>query len=189
MFAGVNRLFLDVLFLAAAGFIAIVIIIWPLINPPGKKLEEDLKPPGSIIVEIRWPDGRSTDVDLWVKAPGGRPVGYSNKSGKTFNLLRDDLGNTNDLMHLNYENAYSRGVPAGEWVVNLHLYRDREGIYPLPVQVRVSRKTIRAIVTIYSGTAYLNHEGEEITVVRFTTDEQGRITSRNKLFRQLRSAQ
>ena len=40
----------------------------------------------------RWPPELDSDVDLWVQAPGDVPVGYSNKGGAVFNLLRDDLG-------------------------------------------------------------------------------------------------
>jgi hypothetical protein len=58
-------------------------------------------------------DKLDADVDLWVEAPGDRPVGYSNKSGQIFSLLRDDLGKSQDITDFNYEIAYSRGMPAG----------------------------------------------------------------------------
>jgi hypothetical protein len=40
-----------------------------------------------------------------------------------FNLLRDDLGKAQDLTDNNYEVACSRGLPPGEYVVNVHMYR------------------------------------------------------------------
>ena len=63
-------------------------------------------------------------VDLWVKAPDDIPVGYSNRGGLFFNLLRDDLGVYKDPTPINYEVAYSRGINPGEHIVNLHLYRE-----------------------------------------------------------------
>jgi hypothetical protein len=60
-----------------------------------KKDEEQSKgqtPPGNVIVEMFWDKATDADVDLWVQAPGDVPVGYSNKSGAIFNLVRDDLG-------------------------------------------------------------------------------------------------
>ena len=42
-------------------------------------------------------DAALAHFDLWVQAPGDVPVGYSNKSGGVFNLLRDDLGKAKDM--------------------------------------------------------------------------------------------
>jgi hypothetical protein len=72
-----------------------------------------------------------------VQAPGDRPVGYSNKSGQIFNLLRDDLGKAHDITDYNYEVAYTRG---GEYVVNLHMYRGRSVSYPVAVKIVASVK-------------------------------------------------
>ena len=56
--------------------------------------------PGNVIIEAQWADKLDADVDLWVQAPGDVPVGYSNKSGAVFNLLRDDLGRAHDITDL-----------------------------------------------------------------------------------------
>ena len=42
-------------------------------------------------------DAALAHFDLWVQAPGDLPIGYSNKSGGVFNLLRDDLGKAKDM--------------------------------------------------------------------------------------------
>ena len=107
-----STLFRDVIMLALAGFVTLVLLIIPHINPKAVA-EEAAKSPGNLTVELRWPDDINADVDLWVEAPGDVPVGYSNKGGRVFNLLRDDLGDTADLTGLNYEFRYSRGVPEG----------------------------------------------------------------------------
>ena len=130
---GADTVFRDVIMLTLAGFIVIVLLLLPHINPVAKT---DLvaEPPGNVIVELRWPDELDADVDLWVEAPGDAPVGYSNQGGLVFNLLRDDLGRVSDPLELNYETAFSRGVPAGEYTVNVHLYRNRTPHYPVPVR-------------------------------------------------------
>ena len=46
-------------------------------------------------------------------APDDIPVGYSNKGGLFFNLLRDDLGIYKDNSPVNYEVSYSRGISKG----------------------------------------------------------------------------
>ena len=134
-----DTVFRDVIFLALTGFVAIVLLLLPHLNPPAKA-EEEAPSPGNVIVEIRWPDEVNADVDLWVEAPGDVPVGYSNKGGTIFNLLRDDLGLHADFSEMNYEVSYSRGIPEGEYTVNLHLYRDLSGKLPIPVSVVVSVK-------------------------------------------------
>src|SRR5690606_24254871 len=110
-----------------------------------------------------------------------RPVGYSNRAGRTFNLLRDDLGTVNDDTGLNFENAYSRGSPPGEYVVNVHMYANKENppSWPVPVRVVVSitggPSGKSRSVDIYSGTVELTRQGEEITAVRFTMNEEGNV--------------
>ena len=68
------------------------------------------------------------------------PVGYSNKGGSIFNLLRDDLGKRSDITGMNYEVSYSRGIPDGEYTVNVHLYRNKARITPIPITVVTSIK-------------------------------------------------
>jgi hypothetical protein len=48
--------FRDVVMLALVGFVAIVIVLLPHLNPPGAKTAHGMAPPGNVIVEVRWPD-------------------------------------------------------------------------------------------------------------------------------------
>ena len=96
------------------GFVTVAVLMLAAHQPQGRgaKAARDRPPPGNVMVEANWPPGMDSDVDLWVQAPGDVPVGYSNKGGAVFNLLRDDLGQQLDLSGLNYESSYSRGVRA-----------------------------------------------------------------------------
>ena len=179
---GTHTVFRDVTTLALLGFVAIVILILSHINPP-ESGKDDTVPPGNVIVEIRWADGLDADVDLWVKAPSDKAVGYSNLNGKFFNLLRDDLGAYLDPLDLNYENAYTRGIIPGEYVVNVHLYNVRtvtaRDSIPIPVQVMVSVAKDRIdgmrSQRILSQQVRLKYVGHEVTVFRFALDENGDI--------------
>ncbi|MEM7026408.1 MAG: hypothetical protein AAF637_28100, partial [Pseudomonadota bacterium] len=51
-----GTVFRDVIMLALAGFVAMVILLLPHLNPPGKAAEHTTEPPGNVIVEVRWPD-------------------------------------------------------------------------------------------------------------------------------------
>ncbi|MHA1570412.1 MAG: hypothetical protein ACTSWM_01225, partial [Alphaproteobacteria bacterium] len=169
-----GTVFRDVIMLALLGFIAIVLLLLPHLNPPAKA-QESVSAPGNVIVEIHWPERLDADIDLWVEAPGDRPVGYSNKGGRIFNLLRDDLGHRSDVSKINYEVAYSRGVPAGSYTVNVHLYQNLGMVYPVPVTVvaSVKKSPKAAAQQILSSRVTLNWDGEEITVFRFDLDDKG----------------
>ena len=172
-----GTVFRDVIMLALAGFVALVVLMLPHLNPPGAKQSDDSEPPGNVIVEIRWPDEIDADVDLWVQAPGDMPVGYSNKGGLIFNLLRDDLGKRADATGMNYEVSYSRGIPPGEYTVNVHLYRNIANVYPVPVTVvtSVKRMASESARQILASRVELKREGQELTVYRFELDERGRL--------------
>ena len=185
-----GAVFRDVIMLALLGFVAIVVLLLPHLNPPTKGAAA-ADPPGNVVVEIRWPDAINADVDLWVQAPGDVPVGYSNKGGEVFNLLRDDLGHRNDRSNLNYEMAYSRGVPPGEYTVNLHLYANyaADGAIPVEVAVGVRRTEQGKLDYIVRKNVSLANLGEELTVVRFELTDEARLVpgSIHELPRGLRS--
>jgi hypothetical protein len=172
-----GTVFRDVVMLALAGFVGLVVLLLPHLNPPGAKTASDATPPGNVIVEVRWPDEIDADVDLWVQAPGDVPVGYSNKGGAVFNLLRDDLGNRVDVTGLNYETSYSRGIQPGEYTVNLHLYRNPSGTYPIPVTVVTSVKgsSQESARQLLASEVPLASEGEELTVYRFQLSDDGQL--------------
>jgi len=171
-----GTVFRDVLMLALLGFIMIVMLLLPHLNPPTRAVES-VAPPGNVIVEVRWSEEIDADVDLWVQAPGDQPVGYSNKGARIFDLLRDDLGHANDLERLNYEIAFARGAPAGEYTINLHLYRKRGTLYPVGATVSVSvRGGLNGDLTpIVTRDVKLRHQGEELTIARFSLDTNGAL--------------
>jgi hypothetical protein len=186
-----GTVFRDVIMLALAGFVAMVLLLLPHLNPPGEAAQENTQPPGNVIVEVRWPDEIDADVDLWVEAPGGTPVGYSNKGGSYFNLLRDDLGKRADATGMNYEVSYSRGIPAGEYTVNVHLYRNAADIFPIPVTVvtSVKKSPQESAKQLLASQIELSREGEEMTVFRFRLTDEGELVpgSVHSLQRDLRS--
>jgi hypothetical protein len=187
-----GTVFRDTIMLALAGFVALVILMLPYLNPKETKSAENSEPPGNVIIEARWPDHVDSDVDLWVQAPGDMPVGYSNKGGLAFNLLRDDLGERADATKMNYEVSYSRGLPPGEYTVNVHLYRNTARVSPIPITVvaSVKKSATESARQIVATEISLTREGQEITVFRFKLGEQGDLVpgSVHSLQRPLRSA-
>ncbi|MHA1599460.1 MAG: hypothetical protein ACTSW2_01440, partial [Alphaproteobacteria bacterium] len=88
-----------------------------------------------------------------------------------------DLGGQSDVTDINYEVSYSRGVPTGEYTVNVHLYRDMSGRLPIQVTLAVSVKTKPQVAAkrILTTKLELQHQGQEITAFRFTLDEDGKL--------------
>lgn len=174
---GAPTVFRDMVLLALAGFVAIVLLLLPHVNPPGVDADS-VTPPGNVIVELFWEDDRDVDIDLWVAAPGDPAVGYSNRGAVYFNLLRDDLGIYKDATPINYEVAYSRGIAAGEHIANLHLYRldtPQNG----PVDAKVVVTTVNPVsqrrAQLVERDLALETEGEEVTAFRFALTEDGEL--------------
>ena len=187
--------FRDTIMLALVGFITTLMIVISHVHPEAKAAVSadgaSATMPGSVMVEAHWDGGLDTDVDLWVQGPGDVPVGYSNKGGGLFNLLRDDLGKQMDLSGENYEVSYSRGLVAGEYTVNLHLYRNRSTLQAVPVKVvtSVKRGPNKVSKQILVSDTVIDREGQERTVFRFRLDANGALEqdSVTTLFRPLRS--
>ncbi len=129
---------------------------------------------GDISVFLFWPDG-DTDLDLWLRSPDGDIVSFNHKSGTTWSLLRDDLGNPNDLTPHNFENAYSRGMPPGEYAVTVHAFRNGE-TYPVAAdaELRIRPDRNKSPVT-FNAHVVLDHVGDEATLWRFSIDNSGNL--------------
>lgn len=162
----------DMLISIAAAFIALA----ALIEEP-TVTKADMVPPGQLSVEIFWPDDACTDVDLWVQAPGGKPVGYSSAHAAYVDFLRDDLGLYCGPGTHHYENAFTRGLPQGLYVVNLHSYSDHGwGLKPVPVEVVIQIHHEKgAAETILHKTVTLNTIGQETTIARWRLDADGHV--------------
>lgn len=170
-----GTVFRDVLMLALIGFVAMVIVILPHISE-SKQRDDEHRSPGNIVVEIHWPDDLPVDVDLWVQGPNDVPVGFFNQNSELFNLLRDDLGTDGDATQLNYEVSYSRGIKAGEYTVNVHMYGPVPSgiVVPVTVVVSVRQKydTLRQILTTNIN---LERRNQEETAFRFSLTGTGEL--------------
>jgi hypothetical protein len=94
--------------------------------------------------------------------------------GPTFNLLRDDLGSEADATDENFEITYSRGIPAGEYIVNVHMYGIVPLDQPVPVTVVVSvRKLYDRARQILETEIELSYRNQEETAYRFRLTDEG----------------
>ena len=191
MWRGMNVSFRDMLFLLVFAYLVIGAVALAHVAKKDEEQSKGQTPPGNVIVEMTWDKAIDADVDLWVQAPGDVPVGYSNKSGMIFNLVRDDLGRGGDPNSMNYEVSYGRGRSPGGYVVNAMLYRSRDEKYPISVAIKVSHQNQQGEVRqVLLSNIDLTFEGQETTAVRFSLDEKGEFIadSMNRIHKNLRPA-
>lgn len=131
---------------------------------------------GQMKIELRWTG--DNDVDLWSLAPGAeKAVGYSHKVDHGMALLRDDLGPSSDADSLDYEIATAMIVRPGLYVVNAHLFRNRDGNLPVHLHLKVSvlPQGAKDWVEITDMKVDLTKEGKELTLIRFRLDDKGQL--------------
>lgn len=191
-----GTVFRDVIFLMMITFVILFLVAVLHINPEADPNEDTETPPGNVIVNIFWEDTINVDVDLWVLGPkDSRPVGYSNRAGRTFNLLRDDLGTVNDDTNMNFENAYSRGIPDGEYIINVHMFANKERPYKWPITVKVivtimdPENSKNAKTEVFVGDVDLTRHSDEVTAIRFKTKNKKVVPeSTNSILKRLRTS-
>lgn len=168
---------LDALFCLLGFLLFFIVALIAQINPP---TDPQLKPAGNIITSIYWPEG-SDDIDLWLSSPLDKAVAYSNKSGAVWSLLRDDLGTTKDTTTLNFENAFSRGTPDGEYAVNVRCYRC---VGPVDVMVDIR---MESGMVIWSGVVNLAGSKDERTAQRWRMIDGAVIEeSKSQIFKEIK---
>lgn len=162
-----------------------------------KKMEEQTKKVESkaeFLITIVWDKDSNNDVDTYVEDPLGNLVFFRAREKGLMHLDRDDIGQTNDRVIINGEEKYTvkenievvtiRGIIPGEYVVNVHMYSKRDTKEICPIEVRVE-KLNPALTLIGKKTVELGPTGQEITVLRFTLDNTGAVTSTNDLQKDL----
>ncbi|WP_205908883.1 hypothetical protein [Metarhizobium album] len=175
----IRTLIQDTLMAMLLGVVAVAIFILPSINPPAEA--DPISQPGNLIASISWPSG-PIDVDIWVSHANEKAVGYSNKSGKVWSLLRDDLGEANDATPLNYESAFTRGLPDGEYAVNVRCFGCAKVPVPVAVEVRLAEGGM-----VWAGTVQLERDKQERTAIRFRVLDGAVVQgSESQVFKQMK---
>lgn len=185
--------FLDVVLNSCLCFMFLLAII--LASTALKQANADIeKPKAEFLVTVDWDPSRDADVDTWLQTPNGDVLYFRKKSNEYAHIDHDDTGNSTDIIRApdgslrvnpnNQEIATFRQACAGEWIVNVHLYRKDSDVRPVQVRVRV-QKLNPSVTDIAEGTIALTGQWEEKTILRLKTDEQGNVISQNSLYKPL----
>lgn len=182
--------FSDLLFNTLLIFVMLFAIAIVAMNPKAKTGVIDAK--AEFIVTVTWPDMNPNDIDTWVQDPGRNLVWFRQREGGMMHLDRDDRGLANDTLvvngqqvvnPLNQEVVTVRGFSPGEYTVNVFYYDSKNG-EPVPVNVSVVKVNPRAEVVFY-GTVNVARKGDEVTAVRFTVNQEGKVEAVNTLAKTL----
>lgn len=128
---------------------------------------------GNLVIAMHWNGRSNSDVDLWVKSPGDRPVGFMRLSGTNCNLLRDDLGRLHDPSSENEEMVVCRNAPPGAYAVNVMAYDVYDHHVPIDVSVESFYTNASGSTRLFQRDTRLMHQGEETTVARFQLQKGG----------------
>ena len=139
-----------------------------------------------MLVTVSWPDNHPDDIDTYVEDPQGNIVWYHVMEAGLMNLERDDRGDYKNMIVVNgktirnpirQEIVTMRGLITGEYVVNINHYLATTSD-PVPVSVKVEKLNPKVEVVFYDR-LILDHTGDEKTALRFTIDEDGKVTGIN----------
>lgn len=185
---GYNEIFVALILVR---FVLLALLLVFLAPKEESKNESNVEERNALRIEVNWETGRDVDADVWAKAPGDKPVGWTNKGGKYLDLVRDDLGHEDYKPSPNYEIIYGRKLVDGEYIVNCYLWANREKDWPIvtmTVDIYLIDLNLKEAKPnkIFTGTCQLNKVGQEITVLRFMV-KNGVIdkTSFNTVYRKL----
>ena len=185
-----NLSFLDLLFNTLLCFAALFVLSFVLINP--SKKEYNAKTKAEFMITVTWPKDLDDDVDMYVEDPQGNLVAFMRREEGLMHLDRDDLGRSNDIVHTqfgpiehkdNREIVTVRGIIAGEYVVNVHMYMKRSEAIEVPVTIQLDK--INPFSTITIKEVVLRITGDEKTAFRFVLDNDGKVTDVNTLKKSL----
>lgn len=130
---------------------------------------------GNLVFTMHWRERSNSDIDMWVKSPDDRPVGFMRLSGMNCNLLRDDLGHAHDPSSENEEMTVCRNAPPGEYTVNVMAYDVYDHHFPIDVSIESFFSNGSGSNRLFQRDAHLTFQGQELTVARFALTKGGLV--------------
>lgn len=183
--------FLDVLLNLVCGLTALFVLSFLLISIENKK-SQNLESKAEFVITVEWDKDSEYDVDSYCEDPLGNLVAFMRREQGLMSLNRDDTGFGGDRINtpngtyeykINREQVQIRGIIPGEYTFNVHLYSNRGNSDPIKVYVKLEKMNPYSIQA--AKEVELNHVGHEITVFRFTVNEDGNIENVNNLQKKL----
>lgn len=152
--------------------VLLAISIFAAVQHKGKTSPPPMQ--GRLVVTLHWQKTSDSDVDLWVRGPAGKPVGFSHMTGQDCNLVRDDLGRSMDPASQNREETICRKATPGLWIVNAFEYRAYDGQFPIQARLSVWLADAKGSwKRVLSRSLTMTEPGQELTAFQFRLDAKG----------------
>lgn len=166
----VDQLFNVLLITVALLFLSVIMMR----DPKEKAKQFNAANDNNILITMRWPT--DNDIDLWLRLPDGRRVGYSSRDKPPAHLdvdvvswrrYRDETGEEHAIVP-NEEIITIRDVYEGEYTVNVHYFNSGSLKAGDPVEVQITVQDVRAGVIIFTGSKMISTPREETHFVKFS---------------------
>lgn len=188
-----KTLFVDLMMGTLVVITCLLIVSNAIEKAKRKQLEDaNIRTEGIYAIVAEWPDASGDDVDLHVRDPAGNTAFFNSRDVGLMHLEHDDQGTLSDQAQTvngkvtvakNEERVVLRGIIAGEYVVNLHMYNKRDP-KPTTVKIRLVRlKGVDSEVIVRERT--LANKGDEQTAFRFTLGTDDSVSGINELPRSI----
>lgn len=138
------------------------------------------------MITIEWDKMLADDVDLFLYTADGQGLSFKNKEVGVYNLERDDMGESTDIVtdingnasiaRINEETITFRGWTSGRYTFSVFMYTMTS---KHPVEVRIKAYRMNPFDIFIDRTVTLTRDGEEITGGTFTLDQKGNIQDLN----------
>jgi hypothetical protein len=149
-----------------------------------KQEDANVDKKGEFVISVDWDKQYNNDVDTWVRSPDGTVVWFQNRETKHVTLDRDDLGHINDTRFVeslneivpnpNQEIVTLRGIQEGEWIVNIHLFREPEAGRAVPVTITMIKLNPKASL-VFKREITLAQKWDQVTVARVGISAEGEV--------------
>lgn len=156
-----------------------------------EKKQSHVKDDALFLITVMWPGESDSDIDLYVADPMSHLVYFRRLQDGLMCLNRDDTGAKSNMITMpdgrkvksaeNIERVEIRGVIEGEYVVNVHLYRQDDSSQPVKSIVTLYKVTPAEDVKLHEKVVTLASKGQEETAFRFALTQAGEVADINEL--------
>jgi hypothetical protein len=191
-----KTLFVDLMMSTLVVVTCLLIVSNAIEKAKRKQLEDaNIRTEGIYAIAADWSDASADDIDLYVRDPAGNTAFFNSRDVGLMHLEHDDQGTLSDqaqtvsgkvVVTKNEERVVLRGIIAGEYVVNVHMYNKRD---PKPTKVRIRLVRLKGLdseVIVKERT--LPSRGVEQTAFRFTLGADEAVSGINELQRSILGA-
>jgi len=179
MFGKAGRnVIIDLLFNLLLSFVVLFVLAFWMVTK--KKDDEQAKNANNILITMRWK--ANNDMDLWLKLPDGRHVGYNKRDEPPAHLDVDVVNwrkyhnpdGSEYVIKDNEEIITIRSILEGEYIVNVHYFNPQQVEPGTDTEVEILIQDVKKKNMLYAGKQIISVPRSETHFVKFTVEKRGK---------------